>query len=123
MRLVLITAPTPSVVKDGRPTMHLLSLLARLRNDTPDIAFISLLLESLALLPYLQVNDASVKYQADFCNALIDRCDEVWVLMFDGWDKSKAVTDQIARAQEKSVPVLYMDVNSHYTVGAKDYLY
>lgn len=37
--------------------------------------------------------------------AIIDKCDEVWVLMLDGWDKSRGVSHEIAYAFANKKPM------------------
>ena len=37
----------------------------------------------------------------------IRHCDEVWVLMIDGWDKSKGIQKEIEFAIRLRIPVLY----------------
>lgn len=41
------------------------------------------------------------------CRALIERCDEVLVLMYDGWDTSDGVAGEIAHAQTCGKTVIY----------------
>lgn len=41
-------------------------------------------------------------------HALIDHCDEVWVLMLDGWRSSKGVTKEIAYAIRTGKPVRWV---------------
>ncbi len=38
----------------------------------------------------------------------ISRCDEVWVLVSDGWDTSVGVAAEIAFAKENNIPVKYI---------------
>lgn len=41
---------------------------------------------------------------------ILSRCDEVWVLMLDGWLESKGVTAEIEAAETFGIPVLYFAV-------------
>jgi nucleoside 2-deoxyribosyltransferase len=40
--------------------------------------------------------------------ALIDHCDEVWVLMLDGWRTSRGVTKEVAHARARGKPVRWV---------------
>lgn len=44
------------------------------------------------------------QYDHDF----IDHCDEVWVLMIDGYDTSRGVSDEIAYAYANNIPVRFV---------------
>jgi len=41
--------------------------------------------------------------------AWIDVCQELWVVMLDGWDKSKGVGAEILYCGERGIPVRYFD--------------
>lgn len=43
------------------------------------------------------------------CYHILARCDEVWVLMLEGWDKSKGVALEITYAHSHNMPVKYVD--------------
>lgn len=43
--------------------------------------------------------------------AMIDKCDEVWVLMLDGWEKSRGVEAETDYAEERGKPVKFIDPN------------
>jgi hypothetical protein len=56
----------------------------------------------------------------DHCRRLIERCDEVWVLMYEGWRKpvyamddtyntSKGVRGELEHAVECHVPVSFIE--------------
>ena len=62
--------------------------------------------------PLVQVTDllpdsfegwAAIDYQ------FLDWCDEVWVLLLPGWDKSRGVANEIKYAIEKKKPVVYIE--------------
>jgi hypothetical protein len=38
---------------------------------------------------------------------MIRHCDELWVLMIDGWEKSAGIKMEIAFAQDSHIPVVY----------------
>ncbi len=41
--------------------------------------------------------------------AMIDRCDELWVLTIEGWKESVGVDAEMAYARELGIPVHYID--------------
>jgi hypothetical protein len=45
-------------------------------------------------------------YLAADCE-MIDKCDELWVLMLDGWEKSNGVKYEIGYAEMKNKPIKY----------------
>lgn len=48
------------------------------------------------------------KYWKEYCELMIDRCQEVQVLMLPGWSDSKGVQAEISYATEKEIPVNYI---------------
>lgn len=40
--------------------------------------------------------------------AFIDKADEVWVVMIDGWDKSHGIAAEVDHARETNKPVRYL---------------
>ncbi len=46
---------------------------------------------------------------AEYDHALLDRCDELWVLTLPGWRESRGVTDEIAYARARGIPVKLVD--------------
>jgi nucleoside 2-deoxyribosyltransferase len=50
-------------------------------------------------------------------HALIDACDELWVLMLDGWRSSRGVVLEIAYARSKGKPVRWVFADTLEIVG------
>jgi hypothetical protein len=48
-------------------------------------------------------------YYRELDLAWLDRADEIWVLMLDGWDKSKGVTAEITRMAELGKPIWMLE--------------
>ncbi len=48
--------------------------------------------------------------QDDF--TFISKCDEVWVMLSDGWDTSYGVREEIKFAHKHNIPVKYLDINT-----------
>jgi len=45
----------------------------------------------------------------DYDLTMIDGCDEMWVVMMPGWDKSTGVTSEIRHCKDTGKPVRYLD--------------
>lgn len=45
----------------------------------------------------------------NFCEAMLERCDELHVLMLKGWDESTGVANEIRLAKELGLKILYID--------------
>ena len=39
---------------------------------------------------------------------MIRRCDELWVYMLEGWDRSYGISQEIKFAKENNIPVVYI---------------
>lgn len=52
------------------------------------------------------------KFWKDFCEAFLIKCDEVRVLMLEGWDVSEGVQAEIDFAVKHGIPVSYIDVSN-----------
>lgn len=52
-------------------------------------------------------------YWKSFDLKMLEACDELVVLMLDGWRESKGVTAEIAFANEMGIPVNYMTDEPH----------
>lgn len=39
---------------------------------------------------------------------MLSKCDELWVVMLDGWENSKGVQGEIAYATERGIPITYI---------------
>lgn len=42
-------------------------------------------------------------------NAILAKCDELWILMLDGWKESKGIAAELAIAVERDMPVKYIE--------------
>lgn len=52
-----------------------------------------------------KLQDGDFWLEQDF--AVLERCDELWVYMMDGWKESYGVQREIAFALERRIPVFY----------------
>jgi hypothetical protein len=66
-------------------------------------------LYGLKVLEYVGGNDDWATWQK-FCENAILSSKEVWVLMFDGWDKSTGVRGEIEFATANNVPIKYIKI-------------
>lgn len=53
-------------------------------------------------------------FWSNFCLTFLDRCDEMHVLMMEGWDKSRGVTEEIEFARENNIPIKFIDNGLDY---------
>lgn len=47
-------------------------------------------------------------YWNNYCEAMLERCDIMHVIMMEGWDVSTGVKEEIAIATELNIPIIYM---------------
>jgi len=93
--------------------------LARLHEKYPDHTFVAPMVQDYCLLPHMLV-EANWEQWGNHCRRLIERCDEVWVLMYEGWRKpvhamddiynlSKGVRGELEHAAKHRVPVSFIE--------------
>lgn len=51
-------------------------------------------------------------YWGQFDMAMLSRCDEMWVLMLDGWDQSAGIAAEVVESRRLSIPVRYVHAES-----------
>lgn len=51
------------------------------------------------------------KFWKDFCEAFLEKCEEMWVLKLDGWDTSEGVAAEIQFAIENNIKIKYIEVD------------
>ena len=49
------------------------------------------------------------KFWESFCLTFLDRCNEMYILKIDGWDKSEGIKAEIDYCLKKSIPIKYID--------------
>lgn len=108
MAVVFISVPTTGVVQDGCLSDTFLRDMAKLHESFPEISFINPMIESYALLPYLQDQRATWAAWGSYCQRIIGACDEVWVICYAGWETSAGVQGEVQCAKELQKPVTYM---------------
>lgn len=115
MSLIFIAIPTAGTVENGELTPKFLKILAELHTKYPQHTFIAPMVQDYQILKYMEVT-ATWEDWGKHCRTIIERCDEVWVLMFDGWHKSVGVTGEVECANEHNKPVLYLFVDMNARV-------
>jgi hypothetical protein len=108
MKLVFIAIPTKGTVQKGAMTETFLKHLASLYLAHPDVTFWAPMVQDYALLKYMPSIDASWDAWGAHCRRMIESCDEVWVLKYDGWDTSKGVAGEIEHAKQFGKPVKFV---------------
>jgi hypothetical protein len=48
------------------------------------------------------------QFWSNFCLTFLDRCDEMHVLMMDGWNVSRGVQEEIQFATEHGIPIKFI---------------
>lgn len=93
--------------------------MAKLHLMDPHITFIAPMVQDYCLLPHMDV-EPNWEQWGNHCRRLIERCDEVWVLMYEGWRKpvyamdgiyntSVGVRGELEHAAKHRVPVSFIE--------------
>ena len=123
-KVIFIAMPTKgSTLREsaetGRMREAVYKDIARLHEKYPDYTFIAPMVQDYCLLPHLLVDPDWAQW-GDHCRRLIERCDEVWVLMYEGWCKpvyamddiynnSVGVRGELEHATKHRVPVSFIE--------------
>lgn len=54
-------------------------------------------------------NDTGWQTWKNLCLAILDRCDALYVLMMEDWDKSIGVSEEIEHAKARGIPIYYLE--------------
>lgn len=103
----------------GRLYEHVYKDMAKLHEKYPDHTFVAPMVQDYCLLPHMSV-EPNWEQWGDHCRRLIERSDEVWVLMYEGWRKpvyamddiynrSKGVRGELEHAAKCRVPVSFLE--------------
>lgn len=106
MKLVFVAIPSKGTVVDGALRKEFLMKLAELHENNPGITFVSPMVQDYQILEFLSVEPIWEEL-GKHCRCLIERSDEVWVLMYEGWKESTGVTAEVAHAKQHGKPVYY----------------
>jgi hypothetical protein len=97
--------PDPAVTEQRKKTVS--DVCSDLVNK--GIHAVSPVIYGLALYESGKFKDTTWNTWSDFCTALLLKCDAVYVIKGDGWDKSLGVAGEILVARTKNVPVFFID--------------
>lgn len=85
MSVVFVAIPTKGTVGNGAIFESVKADIARLHDMFPHDAFICPMIQDYELLPHLQSSEATYEVWGKRCEQLISKCDEMIVMMYDGW--------------------------------------
>ena len=105
--LIFIAVPTSGVAARGRLFESFPRDVALLHLKFPQHTFIAPMIQDYALLPHMSV-EATWEEWGHHCRTIIERCDQVWVLMYKGYDTSVGVAAEVKHAEENGVPVCWL---------------
>lgn len=105
-KLIFVAMPTKGAVDNGviRPMVN--EWLAKLHLEHPDHAFVAPMIQDYQLLAFMPQTTATWAAWGGHCKILIERCDEVWVMMLGGYDTSVGVKGEIEWANKHDKPVV-----------------
>jgi hypothetical protein len=72
------------------------------------------MVQDYAILKYMPSTDATWEAWGQHCRRLVESCDAVWVMMYDGWDTSKGVAGEVGHATLCNKHVIYVDPRNLY---------
>ncbi len=119
MSVVFIAIPTKGTVVNGRITEEVKRDIARLHDMFPEHTFVCPMIQDYELLAHLQSSEATYEVWGKRCEQLIAKCDEMIVLMYDGWAgpwlardgndcTSVGVEGEIEFAFNNQVPIVFV---------------
>jgi hypothetical protein len=125
--VIFVAMPTkgtagPTSADSGRLYEEVYKAIARLHEKYPDHTFVAPMVQDYCLLPHMLV-EANWEQWGNHCRRLIERCDEVWVLMYEGWAKpvyamddtyntSNGVHGELQHAAKHRLPVSFLEPRS-----------
>ncbi len=124
-KVVFVSMPTkgsvlPTNIAIGHVYDHVYKDLAKLTENYPDHTFVAPLIQGYCLLSFMKGMEPNWEQWADHCRRLVERSDEVWVLLYDGWSKptyamdatyntSQGVRGELEHAAKHRIPVSFVD--------------
>jgi len=85
---------------------------AKLQTENKNVAFIAPITQSHTFKQYEPSLGGAFSEWKDIDLTYISICDEVWVLMMNGWKESVGVTAEIQFAEDNNIPVKYLKVGN-----------
>lgn len=105
--LIFISIPSKGTVKDGKIREEIFQDLATLYMENPNVGFVCTMAEQYQLLKYLNLSPTYDVFGSR-CEAVVERCTAIWVLMYDGWDTSVGVKGEIDHAIKHKIEVAFV---------------
>lgn len=109
MALIFIAIPTKGTVENGKLRWEFLHDLAKLHLDYPSHTFVAPMVQAYELLHFMPNKDATWKAWGQHCRALIERCDAVWVMKYEGWAESVGVAGEVEHAEKFLKTITFID--------------
>lgn len=111
MQRIFISVPTSGVVEGGQLTAEFIERVAKLQHEHPGTVLSSPMFMGYPLLPHLKVPPTWVFWQG-YCKALIDVCDEMWILTYPGWLESTGVAGEMSYVMKhpRRIPIYFKEV-------------
>jgi hypothetical protein len=108
-KLVYVASPYSSPDKVTQEIRFLSAVIATgyLMNTYLDTVFYSPISHTHPIATYCKL-PGDWSFWKQFDETMLSRCEEVWVLMLDGWQSSTGVTAELGIARENSLPVKYI---------------
>lgn len=100
MALIFIAIPSKGTVKDSKLTEEFLADLATLHLKYPEHTFVAPMVQDYQLLRHMPALNATWQDWGKHCRLLIERCDAVWIMKYEGWDTSVGVEGELQHAQK-----------------------
>lgn len=107
--IIFIAVPSRGVVKNGELRPEFLQEVARLQLAHPEKTFVAPMIQDYALLKYMPNVEATWAKWGHHCRDLIEVCDQVWVLKYEGWGSSIGVAAEISHAGVCNKLVVYLN--------------
>lgn len=101
--------PTKGTVLNNAIRPLVLAHIAALHIAHPEHTFVAPMVQDYQLLPFMPQTEATWEAWGKHCRKLIEVSDQVWVLMYDGYDTSVGVLGEVERAFKAKLTVRYIE--------------
>ena len=121
MALIFLSVPSASCTNGGRLTSSFLEEVAILHEKYPQHTFICPVIQWYSIIGYTDCRDTSWDVWKPHCLNLICKCDEVWVMIGQGWkipqyivnesNSSTGVAGELNLAIQNHKKIAFVDVS------------
>lgn len=112
--LIFLAMPTKGAVLNNQIRPTVLAQIAQLHLKYPEHTFVAPMIQDYQLLPYMPSTAATWDAWGKHCRALIERCDEVWVIQCEGWDTSVGVRGELDHAKLHGKPEVFLSFGAEF---------